>query len=45
MEEFDENDAREPRELDPKPEVLDTWGSVPDERFARYGALIAAEYA
>src|SRR3546814_15587073 len=37
MEEFDEVGAREPRELEAKPEVLDTWGSVPDPRFGKGG--------
>lgn len=45
MEEFPEQGAREPRTLDPKPEVLDMWGSVPDERFGRSGAILAAEHA
>jgi 2,3-dihydroxy-p-cumate/2,3-dihydroxybenzoate 3,4-dioxygenase len=33
MEEFPETGARAPRELEPKPEVLDTWGSIADPRF------------
>lgn len=41
MEEFEENGARAPRELDPKPEVLDTWGSIPDPRFGKTGAILA----
>jgi len=44
MEEFDESDPRPPRDLEPKPEVLDTWGSVPDVRFARTGAILPAEH-
>src|SRR3546814_17696081 len=40
MEEFDEVGAREPRELEAKPEVLDTWGSVPDPRFGKGGAIL-----
>ena len=40
MEEFDEEDARPPRELDPTPEVLDTWGSIPDPRFGKLGAIL-----
>ncbi|MFW2828766.1 VOC family protein [Sphingomonas sp. ID0503] len=42
MEEFGEHDARDPRDLDPTPETLDTWGSVPDPRFAKTGALLAS---
>ncbi|MDB5577831.1 MAG: hypothetical protein JWR80_3007 [Bradyrhizobium sp.] len=41
MEEFDEQGARAPRELDPTPEVLDTWGSVADPRFGKQGAILA----
>lgn len=41
MEEFDETGARDPRELEAKPEVLDTWGSVPDPRFGKAGAILA----
>lgn len=41
MEEFDEVSAREPRELEAKPEVLDTWGSLPDPRFGKGGAILA----
>lgn len=40
MEEFDEAGARDPRELEAKPEVLDTWGSVPDPRFGKAGAIL-----
>lgn len=40
MEEFPELDARAPRELEPKPEVLDTWGSVADPRFGKIGAIV-----
>ena len=39
MEEFPEVEARAPRHLDPKPEVLDTWGSVPAPNFAKVGAI------
>ena len=39
MEEFPEDEARAPRDLDPKPEVLDTWGSVPAPNFAKVGAI------
>lgn len=41
MEEFGEHDAREPRALDPRPDVLDTWGSVPAPDFAKVGAIEA----
>jgi 2,3-dihydroxy-p-cumate/2,3-dihydroxybenzoate 3,4-dioxygenase len=40
MEEFPEAGARAPRELEPKPEVLDTWGSVADPRFGKTGAIV-----
>lgn len=40
MEEFEEEGAREPRVLDPTPEVLDTWGSIPDPRFGKQGAIL-----
>lgn len=39
MEEFPEASPRTARNLDPKPEVLDTWGSVPAPRFAKVGAI------
>jgi 2,3-dihydroxy-p-cumate/2,3-dihydroxybenzoate 3,4-dioxygenase len=41
MEEFPELGARPPRELEPKPEVLDTWGSIADPRFGKTGAIVA----
>lgn len=41
MEEFAEEGAREPRALEAKPEVLDTWGSIPDPRFGKGGAILA----
>lgn len=40
MEEFPEDGARPPRELEPKPEVLDTWGSIADPRFGKTGAIV-----
>jgi 2,3-dihydroxy-p-cumate/2,3-dihydroxybenzoate 3,4-dioxygenase len=40
MEEFDEPSARAPRELEAKAEVLDIWGSVPDPRFGKIGAIV-----
>lgn len=40
MEEFDEAGARAPRELEPTPEVLDSWGSIPDPRFGKTGAIL-----
>lgn len=43
MEEFGEHDARGPRDLDPVPETLDTWGSVPDPRFGKVGEIITAD--
>lgn len=42
MEEFPEIDARLPRALDPKPEVLDTWGSVPSPKAFKVGAIEGA---
>ena len=42
MEELPEADAREPRVLEPKPEILDTWGSIADPRFGKTGAIIHA---
>lgn len=43
MEEFAEKGARPPRELAPTPETLDMWGSVPDPRFGKSGALLPAD--
>lgn len=42
MEEFPEVGARPPRELEPRPEVLDTWGSIADPRFGQTGAIVGA---
>lgn len=42
MEEISEEDGREPRELEPKPEVLDTWGSLPDPRFGKQGKILSS---
>ena len=42
MEEIEEVGGREARELEPNPEVLDTWGSIPDERFGKRGTIISA---
>jgi 2,3-dihydroxy-p-cumate/2,3-dihydroxybenzoate 3,4-dioxygenase len=42
MEEFPEIGARPPRELEPKPEVLDTWGSIADPRFGQTGAIVSS---
>lgn len=39
MEEFPEHGAREPRMLEPRPEALDTWGSVPKPEFAKVGPI------
>jgi 2,3-dihydroxy-p-cumate/2,3-dihydroxybenzoate 3,4-dioxygenase len=39
MEEFPEVGAREPRMLEPRPEALDTWGSVPKPAFAKVGPI------
>jgi 2,3-dihydroxy-p-cumate/2,3-dihydroxybenzoate 3,4-dioxygenase len=42
MEEFPEEGAREPRMLEPRPEALDTWGSVPKPDFAKVGPIEVA---
>ena len=42
MEEFEEEDARDPRELEPTAETLDTWGGAPDPRFGKTGAILTA---
>lgn len=42
METFPEVAAREPRTLDPTPETLDTWGSVPKPAFGKTGAIETA---
>jgi 2,3-dihydroxy-p-cumate/2,3-dihydroxybenzoate 3,4-dioxygenase len=41
MEEFPEHDAREPRSIPGGPETSDAWGSRPDPRFGRLGAVSA----
>ncbi len=40
MELFDEDGARDPRDLEHKPEVMDTWGSRPDPRFGKGSRII-----
>jgi 2,3-dihydroxy-p-cumate/2,3-dihydroxybenzoate 3,4-dioxygenase len=40
MEEITEFGGRPPRELAMKPEVLDTWGSIPDPRFGKTGGIV-----
>ena len=40
MELFPEVGARPPRELEPRPEVLDTWGSIADQRFGKTGGIV-----
>jgi 2,3-dihydroxy-p-cumate/2,3-dihydroxybenzoate 3,4-dioxygenase len=40
MEEIPALNARAPRQLAPKPEVLDTWGSIADPRFGKTGAIV-----
>lgn len=40
MEEIPEDAPRAPRDLEPKPEVLDTWGSIPDPRFGKGGVIV-----
>lgn len=42
MEEFPVHESREPRELEPVPEVLDTWGSIPDPRFGKTGEILGS---
>lgn len=39
MEEFPEHKPRQPRMLEPRPEALDLWGSVPAATFAKVGAI------
>lgn len=39
MEEFPEDGPREARMLEPRPEALDTWGSVPKPEFAKIGSI------
>lgn len=39
MEEFPEREAREPRHLPPKPEILDAWGGMPAPKFGMAGAV------
>lgn len=43
MECFPEDGAREPRLLEPHPEALDTWGSVPTPEFGKVGKIEAPE--
>jgi 2,3-dihydroxy-p-cumate/2,3-dihydroxybenzoate 3,4-dioxygenase len=40
MEEIEEHGGRAARELEPKPEVLDTWGGLPDPRFGKSGVIV-----
>ncbi len=40
MEEFPETGARPPRVLEPKPDVLDMWGSIADPRFGKTGMIV-----
>lgn len=42
MEEIPELNPRNPRKLEPKAEVLDTWGSIPDPRFGARGIIVAS---
>ena len=42
MEEIAEQAERPPRTLEPKPEVLDIWGSIADPRFGKTGAIVGA---
>jgi len=41
MEEIAAEGGRPPRDLEPKPEVLDTWGSIPDPRFGKVGEIVS----
>lgn len=43
MEEFDEHDARGPRDLLPTPETLDMWGGTPAPEFGKLGAIVASQ--
>lgn len=40
MEEIPETSTRKPRELEPRADVLDTWGSIPDPRFGSVGTIV-----
>ena len=42
METFDEAEARDPRELEHKPEVMDMWGGRPDPRFGKGQPVLPA---
>jgi 2,3-dihydroxy-p-cumate/2,3-dihydroxybenzoate 3,4-dioxygenase len=44
MEEIAEHGGRAARELQPQPEVLDTWGSIPDPRFGKAGVIVNAAH-
>jgi len=43
MEEIPARNARAPRQLEPKPDVLDTWGSIADPRFGKAGAIVGPD--
>ena len=43
MEEFPEDGPRPPRELPMRPEILDSWGGMPQPGFAQVGAVEAAD--
>lgn len=43
MDEIGEHDHHVPRELEPTPEVLDTWGSLPDPRFGQAGKILGSD--
>jgi 2,3-dihydroxy-p-cumate/2,3-dihydroxybenzoate 3,4-dioxygenase len=45
MEEINERGGREARALEARPEVLDTWGSIPDPRFGKTGVIVNKAYA
>ncbi len=44
MEEFPEEGARQPRELEPTPETIDEWGGTPEPDFGKYGKLITEDF-
>jgi 2,3-dihydroxy-p-cumate/2,3-dihydroxybenzoate 3,4-dioxygenase len=43
MEEFPEVDPREPRNLKPGPESMDSWGNVMDPRMGQVGRILAPD--
>jgi 2,3-dihydroxy-p-cumate/2,3-dihydroxybenzoate 3,4-dioxygenase len=44
MEEFDEENGRQPRMLEMHPNTMDIWGSMPAERFGKGGEIAVDEF-